>query len=204
MLPSQDKKHAGQVTRHSPRTPAVDERPALQFCPFCNAEIAALDDNIGDELQSQTLKCERCGECHLHVRQGVRTAVIHLRQFLERRGGAPEQRPLHERTMAQNLVTAMLSDEWPTAATCMDFGLDSDDRYKAMQRAVKAGLTAYELDRVLGDGDAITELVAFALNSKRLHTIEFTTPYDDLPADPTDDEERRLQHKLATKSQLDF
>ncbi|GEM_PF-2969110 len=106
-----DKRHRQQVTRHSETSAIVGRQPPPDLCPFCGDVLTTVDACVGDEFQSDTLKCEPCGECQLHVRHGRRTVLIHLQEFLERRGGVPEQRPLHERKMAETLVTAMLSDD---------------------------------------------------------------------------------------------
>lgn len=203
MSSTSDKCHRRQVDRQSETSANVREQPP-ELCPACGDVLNTVDAYLGDDFRSHTLRCETCGECYLHVRHGQRTALIHLQDFLERRGGAPEKRPLYERKMARALVTAMLSDDWPSPATCADFGLDTDDRYRAMQKAVKAGLTAYELDRVLGDGQAITQLITFAHNDSRHCRIQFSTPYDDLPTDPAQHDHPRPHRKLTTKQHPDI
>ena len=190
--------------RSSQSTSLGEPRPAQQACRFCADAMAPLDAQTSHAFESRTLQCETCGECYLHVRRGNESVLVHLRDFLEKRGDAPEQRPLRDRTMAENLITAMVSDEWPSPATCMDFGLDSRHQYKAMQEAVREQLTAYELDRVLGDGKAITQLVAFARPDKQLCTVEFSTPWDDMPDEPPSADEPRMHRKLRTKPTLDL
>ena len=45
---------------------------------------------------------------------------------------------------------------YPSPATCADFGISSPQQLGALRYAE---VTEYELDRVLGDGEAITKLV---------------------------------------------
>jgi hypothetical protein len=93
----------------------------------------------------------------------------------------------------------MVRDEWPSRATCVDFGLNTQGHYAAMQDAVREGLTAYELDRVLGNGRAITTLVAFATHYHRPQAVQFSTSYDLMPSDST------IAHQtLKDKSRLNF
>jgi len=183
---------------------------AQTTCQFCDGHLAAIDAHRA-QFSSRTVKCETCGECYLHVSRGGRSAEIHLCDFLSRRGDAPERRTLDDRAMAEGVIRAMVSDEWPSAAACTDFGLDTPEHYAAMQRAVSQGLTSYELDRVLGDGRAITTLVDFASRDKRLAAVQFSTPYDELygAMEPDVNHEARqhehghLSRKLNTKSSLD-
>jgi hypothetical protein len=106
--------------------------------------------------------------------------------------------------MSEHLIHAMVCDVWPSPATCVDFGLDTSDHYAAMQRAVKQGLTAYELDRILGNGQAITRLVAFASPDRQFRHIKFATAYDDLPMEPPDEDQPRNHRKQKTRHTLDF
>jgi hypothetical protein len=204
-MPTKDKQeHPNQENTLLDNALPGQPEPTQQACQFCVLALAPIDTQNSGEFESQTLKCETCEECYLYVRRGTASALVHLRDFLEKRGDEPDQRSLADCKMAQKLTTAMLSDEWPSAATCVDFGLNSQEHYAAMQRAVKEGLTSYELDRVLGDGKAITRLVAFACHEKDRCTIEFSTPYDALQDEPTWDDEPDTHRKLKTKLTLDL
>jgi hypothetical protein len=60
------------------------------------------------------------------------------------------------RPVTENIFWSLILDVWPNPAGVEDFGLRSDRHYAALQYAVRNdGVTAEELDRVLGDGDAI-------------------------------------------------
>ena len=59
----------------------------------------------------------------------------------------------------------------------MDYGIDSKRHLGALQHAVRAGVTAYDLDRVMGDGPAITRLVR-SVPYHPYADVEFQTAYD--------------------------
>jgi hypothetical protein len=60
----------------------------------------------------------------------------------------------------ENVFLSLILDVWPSPAGVVDFGLDSDRHYAALQYAVREdGVTREELDRALGDGEAITALI---------------------------------------------
>jgi hypothetical protein len=61
--------------------------------------------------------------------------------------------------MATKLYEDLVFDRWPSSATELDFGIDSSDHLGALQFAVQSGVTPYDLDRVIADGPAITQLV---------------------------------------------
>lgn len=103
--------------------------------------------------------------------------VIHLADFHVKRGDAAGQRPLDDRSMAQRLVECLVDDVWPSPATIVDFGIDSPQHLGALQHAVRSGCTAYDLDRVMGDGPAITRLVRGFAQQPYGH-VEFATLYD--------------------------
>ena len=110
-----------------------NQRAEQNACPYCTEMMVSIDMHRGREFQSKTLKCETCEECFLHVRRGDASTLIHLPDFLQRRGDDLEKRPLHDRGMSEHLVHAMVCDIWPSPATTVDFGLDSTDHYAAMQ-----------------------------------------------------------------------
>ena len=80
------------------------------------------------------------------------------------------------REMTTRLHDALMLDMGIGAAAAVDFGIgfSGSQNHSALQRAVRAGATAEELDAVLGDGKAISALV------KRYTEIDlaFQTPYD--------------------------
>ena len=139
----------------------------------CGEEFDVLDAS-GD---SATMCCHHCSRDVLCIRHPDFHATIPLRGFSRRRGGRPEQRPLADLSMAEALVDALILDAWPSPATVLDFGIDSAEHLGALQHAVRTGITAYDLDRVLGDGQAITQLVR-SIPDQPYHEVTFVTAYD--------------------------
>ncbi len=76
-------------------------------------------------------------------------------------------------------MECLRNDVWPSPATIVDFGIDTARHLGALQNAVRFGFTAYELDRVMGDGSAITKLVN-ATPKQPYGFVEFRTVYDGL------------------------
>lgn len=58
-----------------------------------------------------------------------------------------------------DLVKTLVEDERPEPDVVQLYGIESRDHYKALQFAVLGGVTAYDLEIVQGDGEAITALV---------------------------------------------
>jgi hypothetical protein len=79
------------------------------------------------------------------------------------------------RPVTQDCFNSMMMDEWPHTAAVVDFGLRSQAHYEGLYYPIRDGrLKIQELESVLGNGPAITELV------KRLtgKEIVYATPYD--------------------------
>jgi hypothetical protein len=87
-------------------------------------------------------------------------------------------RPLGDLYMATRLHEDLLRDSWPSPATVVDFGIASERHLGALRYAARAGVTAYDLDRVMGNGPAITRLVR-SVPGQPLNDVEFHTAYDD-------------------------
>jgi hypothetical protein len=102
---------------------------------------------------------------------------VFLRDFHLKRGDGSQQRSLADLTMATGLVESLVCDEWPSPAVVVDFGIDTSRHLGALQYAVRGGATAYDLDRVLGDGPAITQLVRGVRHQPYADVI-FRTAYD--------------------------
>ena len=73
-------------------------------------------------------------------------------------------------------------DELPSPAAVVDYGIDSLDHLGALQHAIATGVTVYDLDRVMGDGPAITRLVR-NVPDQPYPDISFSTAYDALEWD---------------------
>jgi hypothetical protein len=139
----------------------------------CNAPMTLLDA-CG---HSETLQCVACHRCYLVTSGAGRQVSIPLRDFHLNRGEHADQRPLADLAMAERLVEELRADRWPSAATVIDYGIESPRHLGALQHAIACGVTAYELDRVLGDGAAITALVQSAPHQPYGH-VDFDTAYD--------------------------
>lgn len=141
----------------------------------CRGELVSVDSSGA----SLTVQCRKCGYAELHLRREYHCVSIPLARFHLTRGNGPGLRPVEDLTMAQNLVDALCLDVWPSPATIVDFGIASERHYGVLQHAVGCGITAYELDRVIGDGTAITRLVRSTLG-RQYTDVLFVTSYDGL------------------------
>ena len=125
-----------------------------RHCP-CGGTLAEVDRFE----QSQTVACRVCARAMLLIDAPPIRASIPLCDFHLKRGSVPHGRPLDDLTMATGLFRDLAFDCWPSPAAILDFGIESSAHLGALQHGVHEGVTAYDLDRVLGDGPAITELV---------------------------------------------
>ena len=132
-------------------------------------------DPVDRDESSTTVRCLSCHHCSLVVVRPHGHRVIFLSDFHLKRGDRPDQRPLDDLDMATRLVRCLVDDEWPTPATIVDYGIQSQHHLSALQHAVRCGCRAYDLDRVMGDGPAITELVN-AFPGQPYGSVEFNTP----------------------------
>jgi len=127
---------------------------------------------------SSTAACQRCQCCWLLIDHPNWTARIALADFHLKRGEASDQRPLTDLTMAIGLVESLIDDALPSPATIVDYGIDSRRHLRALRYVVREGVTAYDLDRVIGDGPAITRLVR-SVPGQPEAGVDFRTVYDD-------------------------
>ncbi len=146
-------------------------------CPHCRGPVVFLD-SFAD---SRTVACARCLKCAL-VKQSplIRTGIA-LRDFHRKQGHGSGRRPMEEMEMAEALVECLKTDRWPSIAAMVDFGIDSPAHLGALQSAYRGGCNVYDLDRVIGDGPAITRLVQ-AVAEQRYPDVRFVTLYDDWSA----------------------
>lgn len=125
------------------------------------------------------MRCDECHRCSLVVTPPSFGLTIALANFHRLRGSGTGQRPLDDRSMAVRLVDCLILDQWPSPASIIDWGIDSAHHLGALQHAVVVGITAYDLDRVLGDGPAITALTR-GVPRQPYRDVVFTTAYDAL------------------------
>lgn len=139
-------------------------------------------DVIDSYRSSSTISCRECGHASLVITQPNVAMTIHLVDFHVKRGPKPDQRPIDDLKMAKDLWLQLTFDTWPSPAACVDFGIQTAEHYLALRHVVLEGISAYELDRVMGDGRAITSLVRGILK-QLCPGIIFRTPYDPLVHD---------------------
>lgn len=82
------------------------------------------------------------------------------------------------RQLTKNLYEALMLDTGIGAAALVDFGIEyaGSEQHVVLQRAVRAGATAEELDKALGNGEKIAKLVK---DYTEIET-EFRTAWDDI------------------------
>lgn len=92
---------------------------------------------------------------------------------------APAVRP-----MTRDVIRNLLLDTPLSLPQCTDFGVETADHYRALRRALDAGLEqtdlvtlARELDQALGDGPALTAWVQRYVPES---TVVFATVWDTL------------------------
>ena len=140
----------------------------------CGGSFRLIDQNSG----SLTVKCAKCMHCSLLITRPEHRQAILLADFHLKRGD-DGFRAINDLAMAKRLVWFLRTDEWPTSAIVVDFGITSSRHFGALQYAVRCGVTAYELDRVMGDGPAITQLVR-SIPHQPFGPVVFETAWDDL------------------------
>ena len=141
----------------------------------CGGPIGLVDSN-GQSCTGWCRTCEHYSLVLYHRREPV---VIFLEDCHLKRGNASDQRPLGDLAMAIALVECLVDDVWPSPATIVDFGIDTPRHLGALQQAIRFGYTAYDLNRVMGDGPAITKLVN-AMPRQPYGFVAFHTVYDKL------------------------
>lgn len=141
------------------------------FCS-CGGSIQSLD--VGPV--SETILCLGCGHATLVVDHPSIKLNIRLADFHVKRGDGVDQRQLSDLSMASRLVDCLNGDQWPSPATCVDFGIESCQHLGALAHAVRSGIRAYELDRVMGDGLATTILVK-GIPGQPYEDVVFGTAY---------------------------
>jgi hypothetical protein len=81
------------------------------------------------------------------------------------------------RLVTQQLYHALVLDTWPSPAAVVDFGIESERHYAALQHAIiHLDVTVEELDDAACDGPALTALIGA---ESPYHGLTFTTPWDD-------------------------
>ena len=82
------------------------------------------------------------------------------------------------RPVTKQLYQALVLDTWPSPAAVVDFGIDSERHYAALQHAIiQHDVTVEELDDAACDGPSLTALIRA---ESPYHGLTFTTSWDDL------------------------
>lgn len=80
--------------------------------------------------------------------------------------------------MTHKLYLALVLDAWPSSATCIDFGIDTDSHLGALRYAIlDDGVTEEQLDAALGKGPEIQKLIS---ETNPYRFVVFKTAYDHL------------------------
>ncbi len=132
---------------------------------------------IDTHKSSVTAQCRRCRYCSLVVGSSGCRQVIRLADFHLKRGDGSGQRRLAEITTAEHIAACVAEKEWPSQGALVYYGIDSGAHLDALHHAVTNGITAYDLDRVEGDGPAITKLV-HSVSGQFWKFIAFSTAFD--------------------------
>lgn len=79
-------------------------------------------------------------------------------------------------SMTQDLHDVLMLDLPLRPAMLCDFGLitNGTEQHTALQKAIRAGMTVADLDRIIGNGERITKLVKELTGLD----VDFTTVYD--------------------------
>jgi hypothetical protein len=86
-----------------------------------------------------------------------------------------EQKP-RIRPITRNLIEAAGLDQWPSAATCVDFGIETADHLGALQFAiVHEEVPPERLDAALGNGAEIQKLIS---EDNPYRFVSFETDWD--------------------------
>lgn len=85
---------------------------------------------------------------------------------------------LSVRPTTQRLITSILLDSWPSHATVVDFGIDSQKHYEALYYPIRqAEIMPQALDAALGDGPKLTAMVRDTASNPH-KDVEFHTSWD--------------------------
>ena len=151
------------------------ETTTMQITCACGEKLKVIDA----ASNSTTMCCHRCRCGMLCINHPDVQVTIPLSGFLLRRGDSAHQIPIDDLSMGQALFDSLVLDVRPHPDAVMEYGIASADHLGALQHAIAVGVTAYDLDRVMGDGPAITRLVR-SVPDQPYHAVEFETIFDRL------------------------
>lgn len=124
--------------------------------------------------------CTECHKCQLVVTTEFIRTKIDLAHFYDGRVKPTEVKPLLDTVihrLATEMMKALVLDMFPDKFGEILYNADSPEKLGTLQAMVRAGITAVELDRVMGDGKALTAL-AEALPHQPYGPQTFRTEFD--------------------------
>lgn len=122
---------------------------------------------------SCTYACDNCSRGLLAITSPKMTLLIPLVIFAYRTDVGPRE----QSDIPDDLVSAVIANHWPSLNTVCQFAIKSERHLHSLQHAVLAGVTSYDLNRVMGDGPAITALIRGIPGQPYPETV-FSTYYD--------------------------
>ena len=82
------------------------------------------------------------------------------------------------RPLASDVYNCLVFDVWPSPAGAVDFGIDSENHYGALQYAVRNhDVTPEQLDDAMGNGPELTALIR---PDNPYYGVKFKTSWDDI------------------------
>ena len=146
-----------------------------------NCECGGELEIIGAFPTSHVEHCTECHACRLEVQTEEIKASIPLALFFHTRIDAKNESSLDQIMRApQELFHSLILDVWPNDLIGTLYGIESERHLGTLQYLVRSGVTAVELDRVMGDGEAITALANALPHNPYGKGVEFKTPFDGL------------------------
>ena len=94
-------------------------------------------DRIDAWEHSVTVACERCRHASLVIDHPDFKLNVGLRDFHLKRGEGPDRRSLEDHAMATRLVECLVGRGRPSPATMVDFGIDTERHFGALEHAVR-------------------------------------------------------------------
>lgn len=136
-------------------------------------------ESIGVCKTSKIDHCVECHDCTLEVATEFMRVSVPLALYFKARVDVKNETSFNQVMSApKQLFHNLVMDTMPDELIGMLFGIESEKHLGTLQQLLRAGITEVELDRVMGDGHAITAL-AKALPHNPYGDVEFRTPFDE-------------------------
>ena len=140
-----------------------------------------------DELFHSRLDfCATCHTGHLSFQFNGQSKTLVLSEFDRYRFGHHTLWPWEDLTRTQEMVHSIGQSQVPSPGQLEAFGIARWRQLHAMRRALENGLTAFDLQHVVGYGSAISQMVQMA-NKNQFQNVAFDVmPHVLLPFDDDD------------------